>query len=212
MRQWGVEFMRRYQKVFAICGMIAPIVYAMIWILGGILQPEYSHIRDDVSSLLAVGAPNKLLFDAMDIVYVLLMIVFFSSLHWAINKGKGLILGPALLLTGSLIGLPIPLFFPLDAGGEIITFVARVHVILVMLMAFVTLAGILAMWLRLRKVDQWKGYGTYSLITFMVSLVLGLVAVRTVGTEIMGLTERLVATSVGQYVFVIALRAYRTSE
>lgn len=204
--------MRKYQKVFAICGMIAPFVYAMIWILGGILQPEYSHIRDDVSSLLAVGAPNKLLFDTMDIAYLILMIVFFSGLHWAINKGKGLILGPALLLASNVIGLPVPLFFPLDPGGEIITFTGRMHFILVMLMAFLAMFGMLAMWRRLRKVEEWREYGTYSLITFIVSLVLGLVAARTVGTKIMGLTERLVVSSVGQYFFVIALKAYRTSE
>ena len=59
--------MRRYQRIFAVCGMIGPILYAMIWILGGLMQTQYSHIRDDVSSLLAVGAPNKLLFDTMDI-------------------------------------------------------------------------------------------------------------------------------------------------
>ena len=86
------------------------------------------------------------------------------------------------------------------------------HFILVMLMAFLTMAGILAMWRRLRKVNEWRGYGTYSLVTFIVTFALALVAVRTIGTEIMGFTERLVASSVGQYFFVIALKAYRTSK
>lgn len=58
--------MIKYQKVYAICGMLSPIIFTMIWILGGILQPEYNHIRDDVSSLMALGAPNKLLFDIMN--------------------------------------------------------------------------------------------------------------------------------------------------
>ncbi len=38
-------------QVFAICGMISPIVYTAMWILGGRLQSDYSHIRDDISSL-----------------------------------------------------------------------------------------------------------------------------------------------------------------
>jgi len=204
--------MKKYQKVFAICGMIGPILYTMIWILGGLLQPEYSHIRDDVSSLLAVGAPNKLLFDIMHVTDVILMIVFFGSLYWAINKGKGLILGPALFLAANVIELFVALFFPLDAGGEIITFTGRMHVILVMLMGFLAMFGMLAMWRRLKKVDEWKGYDKYSLITFIVTFVFGLVAAISIGSEIMGLTERLVVCSIGQYFFVIALKAYRISK
>jgi len=46
-------------QVLAICGMLSPIVYTIMWILGGVLQQDYSHIRDDISSLFAVNAPNK---------------------------------------------------------------------------------------------------------------------------------------------------------
>ena len=72
--------------------------------------------------------------------------------------------------------------------------------------------GMLAMWRQLKKVDEWKGYDTYSLITFIVTFAFGLVAANTVTSEIMGLTERLVVCSIGQYFFVIALKTYRTSE
>jgi len=74
--------MIKYQKVYAICGMLSIIVFNMIWILGGILQPEYNHIRDDVSSLLALGAPNKLLFDIMNLINYGLVSVFFIGLIW----------------------------------------------------------------------------------------------------------------------------------
>lgn len=157
-------------------------------------------------------APNKLLFDIMHVTDVILMIAFFASLHWAINKGKGLILGPALFLVANVIELFVALFFPLDAGGEIITLTGRIHVILVMLMGFLAMFGMLVMWRRLKKVDEWKGYDIYSLITFIVTFVFGLAAASSVGSEIMGLTERLVVCSIGQYFFVIALKTYLTSE
>jgi len=182
----------------------------MIWILGGILQPGYSQIRDDVSSLLAVGAPNKLLFNVMEITYVVLMIIFFISLHWTINKGKGSILGPALFLVNFILELFVSLFFPLDASGEAITQTAQIHVALVGLMVFLSMFGMLAMWRRLKKVDGWKGYDTYSLITFIFTLIFGLAAIA-LGSEMKGLTERLAATAIGQYFFVIALKVYRTS-
>jgi len=89
-----MDFIIDNLRIFALGGMLGPVLYTLIWVLGGILQPGYSHVRDDVSSLMAVGAPNKRLFDMMQIVDVLLMIVFFGSLHWAI--GGGLDSGPRL--------------------------------------------------------------------------------------------------------------------
>lgn len=204
--------MVKYQKIYAICGMISPILYAMIWILGGILQPGYNHIRDDVSSLLAVGAPNKLLFDIMHITDVILMIIFSIALYQVIKELKAPIIGPVLFLIVNVLELLVGLFFPLDEGGEPITFTGQMHVIIVLLMGFIAMGGMVAMWLGLRKVDEWKGYDTYSLITFIFSLVFGLVAAISMGSEIMGLTERLVVTTIGQYFFIIALKTYRTSK
>ncbi len=93
-----MEFVIDNLRLFAIGGMLGPVLYTMIWVLGGILQPEYSHIRDDVSSLMAVGAPNKRLFDMMQVADVVLMILFFGSLHWAIEGGEGSIIGPPVSL------------------------------------------------------------------------------------------------------------------
>jgi len=205
-----MKFFEKNQKIFAFCGMIGPFFYAMIWILGGILQPGYNHITDDVSTLLAVGAPNKLLFDVMDATYAVLMIIFFASLHWTINKGKGSILGPVFFASSFILTL-VSVFFPLDAGGGKISQTAQIHGILVGLMVFLSILGFLAMWGRLRKADGWKGYDTYTLITLIVTLIFGLLAAIPIGIEIMGLTERLVATSMGQYFFVVGLKVYRTS-
>ncbi|UCC19458.1 MAG: hypothetical protein JSV62_15370, partial [Promethearchaeota archaeon] len=72
--------MVKYQKVYAICGMLSPIVFNLIWIIGGFIQPGYDHILNDVSSLMALGAPNKLLFDLMNIASFILEIIFFIGL------------------------------------------------------------------------------------------------------------------------------------
>ena len=205
-----MQFIEKYQKIFAICGMIGPFFYAMIWILGGILQPGYNHITDDVSTLLAVGAPNKLLFDLMETTYAVLMIIFFASLHWTINKGNGSFFGPFTFLVNFIIHL-VAVFFPLDAGGGILSQTAQVHGILVGFMVLLSIIGLLGMWLRLRKADGWSGYGTYTLITLVFTLIFGMLAAVPIGFEIMGLTERLVATTMGQYFVVIGLKVYQTS-
>ena len=199
------------QQLIAIGGMIGPILYTMIWILGGLLQPSYSHIRDDVSSLLAVGAPNKRLFGIMHVTDVVLVIIFFSTLHWAIDGGQGLIIGPACFLLAYLIELVVELFFPLDEGGEMKSPRAKMHFKLVMVMAILMMVGMLAMCYRLSNTSGWEWLGTYSLVTFIVAVVTGLVASKNVGTKIMGLTERLVVTTNVQYIFVLALNVYITS-
>lgn len=199
------------QQLIALGGMIGPILYTMIWVLGGILQRGYSHIRDDVSSLLAVGAPNKRLFGIMHVIDVVLVIIFFSTLHWAIDGGQGLIIGPACFLLAYLIELVVELFFPLDEGGEMNSPRAKMHFNLVMVTAILGMVGMLAMWYRLSNTSGWAWLGTYSLVTFIVAVGTGLLASKNVGTKIMGLTERLVVTTIVQYIFVLALNVYLTS-
>ena len=203
-----MDFIIDNLRIFALGGMLGPVLYTMIWVLGGILQPEYSHVRDDVSSLMAVGAPNKRLFDLMQTVDVVLMIIFFSSLHWAIEGGEGSILGPACFVASNVVGLAIVLFYPLDEGGGIESPTAQMHVKLVALMSVLAMLGMLAMWLRFMNADGWAGFSQYTMASFVVTLVTGLIGVKTVGTEIMGLTERLVVTANVQYFFVLALKVF----
>jgi hypothetical protein len=200
-----------FQQLIALGGMIGPVLYTLIWILGGILQPEYSHIRDDVSSLMAVGAPNKRLFDVMQLTNIILVIIFFINLHWVIDGTQGSILGPVCFVLTNLINIPVVLFYPLDEGGGIESSTAQMHVKLVMIMAVFGAAGMLTLWYRFSNTPEWTWYGTYSLITFIFTAITGVIASKTTGSEIMGLTERLVVTANVQYIFVLALNVFITS-
>jgi hypothetical protein len=199
------------QQLIALGGMIGPLLYTSIWILGGILQPDYNHIRDDVSSLMAAGAPNKRLFDTMQLTNIILVIIFFTNLHWAIDGGQGSIIGPACFVLTNLINIPVVLFYPLDERGGIESPTAQMHIKLVMIMAVFGALGMLAMYHRLSNTEGWAWFGTYSLITFVFTALTGVIASKTVGTKIMGLTERLVVTANVQYIFVLALNLFRIS-
>ena len=104
------------QQLIALGGRTGSIIYTRIWILGGILQPKYSYIRDYVNALLVVRVPNKRLFDIMYFTGILLVIVFFGTLHWTIDGGRGLIIAPVCFLLTNLIELGVTVFCPL--GGE----------------------------------------------------------------------------------------------
>ena len=103
--------MNLYQ-ILAICGMLSPILYKIMLILGGILRSDYSHIRDDISSLFAVGAPRKRLFNAFIIASSILLFIFYLGLHWGLNNGHGSFIGPLIFVVSGFLGVLIaPYFF-----------------------------------------------------------------------------------------------------
>ncbi|MFX1598485.1 MAG: DUF998 domain-containing protein [Promethearchaeota archaeon] len=188
--------------------MISPIVYTAMWILGGILQSDYSHIRDDISSLVAVDAPRKRLFDAFLITSSVLLFVFYTGLHWGIGDGGGSVIGPILFLTSSVLGILVALLFPLDAGGEIVTRRGKTHLALVMVSGILTIAGMVAMWFRLRLVEAWSAFAIFSLISAVVSSVLVVISAIFITSKYRGLLERFAVSTYQLYYLVLSLMVF----
>jgi hypothetical protein len=195
-------------QILAICGMLSPIIYTVTWILGGILQPGYNHIRDDISSLFAVGAPNKQVMQSLMITSSVLLFAFYLGLHEGINDGGGSIVGSILFLTSSFLGMLVTLFFPLDAGGEIITFRGKMHLILVIGSGLLTIAGMVALWFRLQSIALWSAFATYSLISAIASFILVVISGIFIKSKYRGLLERLGVTPYQVYYFVLSLMVF----
>ena len=198
-------------QVLAICGMISPILYTLMWILGGFLRSDYSHIRDDVSSLIAIGAPRKRFFDAFIITSSVLLFVFYLGLHWGINNGQGSFIGPVLFMVSGFLGVLVALFFPLDAGGEIITRRGKMHLILVVISGLLTISGMVALWFRLTLVERWSAFANYSLISAILSLILMIVSAIFIKSRFRGLLERFGVTPFQLYYFILGLMVFLTN-
>ena len=192
--------------------MASPIIFTIMWILGGFLHPGYSHIAYDISELLAIGAPNKPLLDLLNILTSILNIIFFLFLHKSINNGEGSFFGPIFLLFSAIIGLSTAMYFPLDQGGEILTYSGEMHVLTVALMAIFSILGMIALWFRFRKIQGWERYATYTLLTLIVTTILSLLSTVFIESEFMGLLERLSVYAILQYNFVLALTVYRNTK
>ncbi|MHA1924514.1 MAG: DUF998 domain-containing protein [Candidatus Thorarchaeota archaeon] len=197
--------------ILAICGMLSPIIYTLMWIIGGIIQPDYSHIRDDVSSLMAVDAPNKKMFDKFIISSSTLLFVFYLGLHWGVNNGEGSIIGPILFIVSGLLGVLVALFFPLDPGGEIVTTRGKMHLILIVISGILATAGMVAMWFRLESVLEWSVFASFSLIAAIISLILVIISSFTATRNYFGLIERFMVSSYQIYYFVLALMVFLTN-
>ena len=198
-------------QILAICGMVSPILYTLLWVLGGFLRSDYSHIRDDVSSLIAVGAPRKRVFDSFIITSSVLLFVFYLGLHWGIDNGQGSSVGPILFMVSGFLGVLVALFFPLDAGGEIITLRGKMHLILVVTSGLLTISGMVALWFRLSLVERWSAFANYSLISAILSLILMIVSAIFIKSRFRGLLERFGVTPFQLYYFILGLMVFLTN-
>jgi len=195
-------------QILAICGMLSPIIYTAMWIIIGSLQPGYSHIRDDISSLFAVGAPKRRLAQSFIITESVLLLAFFIGLHGGITDGGGSILGPILLLISSILGVLIALFFPLDEGGEFTTYKGKMHIALVVLMGIFAIVGMVALWFRLHAVPKWSSFAIFSLISAILSFIGVIISSIFASGKYRGIIERIMVTPYQLFYFVLGLMVF----
>jgi len=197
--------------LLAICGMLSPIIYTGMWILGGILDPDYSHIRQDVSSLVAVDAPNKKILDKFIIGSSTLLFIFYLGFHWGINNGVGFILGPILFIISGLLGVLVAVFFPLDASGKLVTTRGKLHLVLIAISGILATAGMVVLWFSLASDTVWGTFATFSLITAIVSLVFVIATSIATMSKYLGLVERFMVSTYQIYYVVLALMVFLTN-
>ncbi|MFX1567524.1 MAG: DUF998 domain-containing protein [Promethearchaeota archaeon] len=195
-------------QILAVCGMLSPIIYTAMWIICGHLDSKYNHIRDDISSLFAVGAPNRRLAQSFVIIESVLLFAFFIGLHPGINDGGGSILGPIFLLISSIFGILVALFFPLDEGGEFITYKGKGHIAFVVLMGIFAIAGMVALWIRLQFVPGWSDFALYSLISAIFSLIGVVISSIFAAGKYRGIIERIMVTPFQLFYFVLAMMVF----
>lgn len=204
-------------KILMLCGILAPIVYVLTVVLGGILRPEYSHLSQAVSDLIATEAPNKSLLDPLFGVYNLLTLAFGVGLFQYIranNQDRGKVvgtLGALFLLAEGLFGL-ITLFFPEPAGGmsAAITSTGAMHIVFAGLSSLTTMLAILFIGFWFRNSQLLRRFALYSFISVAVVFLSGGFAAISVANQspVAGLLERITIGGFLQWLLVIALKLY----
>ena len=198
------------RKLFLACGMLIPMAYIFMYVLGGALRPGYSHISDSVSELLSPGAPNRLLITMIDLAYGLLHVLFgigvlqfiWGSEHNSLvgSIGGWMIIGTGVAIVGTAI-------FPQDAVGTPATIPGKIHLALVFgaLLPFSFLSTLLiGIWSRRAGISP--GFALYTFISFGAMILLGGAGASMAGTRFMGLGERISAIVIHQWLFTFALK------
>jgi hypothetical protein len=198
------------RKFLFVCGMLIPIIYIFMYLLGGALRPGYNHISDSVSELLTPGTPKKSLLVVIQISYALLHVLFgVGVFHFVRNSvdnaligriGAWMIIALGLVTIGTAI-------FPQDATGAPATVPGQIHKILVFggLIPLSILSTLLiGLWLR--RAEVFPGFDIYSFITVGAIVIMGGVGGATAGTQFAGLVERIAAIVTQQWLFVLGLK------
>lgn len=185
------------QKIAAIAGAAAPLIFWLIFISAGLLRPGYNPIRQYGSELEA--GMHGWLQRGNFIVVGLLMVALAYSLHRGIAKGPGWLIGPALIAIAGL-ALASEGLFP---SGTI-------HYRAFKVFSYGLIAAFAILALRLRADPRWRALAPYSVLAAILALVLWIAYARgNLGVSLMewiGLVQRLYLAVIFVWLEVLAVR------
>ncbi len=202
------------QKLLAVCGIAAPIIFAILMIVAGFLYEGYSHATQALSELGGVEAQYPIVQNANFFVFGILTVAFAFGLHRGIGDGQGSRLGPILVGIFGIITVA-QAFLPCDPGCDFKSLIGALHN-LTGLNSFLALCvGILVTSRRLKGDPNWQSYRGYSLITgvaALVSLVAWIGISKAAGVDaVNGVLQRVFIGIVFLWIEVVAIRLFRLS-
>jgi hypothetical membrane protein len=161
---------QKNQRLFAICGIVAPILFLLLVVVASLLRPGYSQIHNFISDL-GVG-PYAIIQNTNFIIFGLLIIGFALGLRGGLPAPQGRALKAGIWLI-IIFGFGI-----LFAGVFPENYLSQGPHNLASSTAFLSIiAAQLLIWQGLKNADDsvWGRYRTYSLISGLLTLILLLV-------------------------------------
>ena len=191
-------------KRFALCGMLAPIVFALALTVFSLMTPGYSNLEKAVSELGVIGASYALAWNAIGFFLVgALWTIYAWGLRLDMHPASGSTIVP-LLVAISGLGFAGLGFFPAEAGFEP-SLRTTLHFVLVSVyfLAFLLVAFIFPA--KMKGNDYWKKWALFS-------VVMGVLAVASFfipKTVPLGLSQRIGMGANFLWLFVTSLALFR---
>lgn len=199
------------QKIFALCGIIAPILFTIFVIVESLLRPGYSQIFNDVSDL-GIG-PYSIIQNVSFIVFGILSIGFALGLgnklpHRAGKATKWLVIvfGLCIILAGvTLFSVGADVTYAKDVVSH--GLVSAIAFLVIIVAQFLT-------WLALRGSDSavWGLYRKYSLISGLLSIITLIFLSYTQFSSFHGASERLFIAVWMIWIFITGLKLYSLTD
>jgi len=191
-------------KRIALCGMLAPIVFALALAVFSLMTPGYSNMKNAVSELGVIGAPYAVAWNVIGFFLVGALITIYAwGLRLDMRPASGSTIVP-LLVAISGLGFAGLGFFPAEAGFEP-SLRTTLHFVLVSVyfLAFLLVAFIFPA--KMKGNDYWKKWALFS-------VVMGVLAVASFfipKTVPLGLSQRIGMGANFLWLFVTSLALFR---
>src|SRR5436190_1504127 len=172
--------MRPRPSIWIIGGGLAPLVYLVAVVLGGLLTPGYSHIAGPVSALIMNGAPAATVLIPLFALYNALLIAFAFAMREAFREhGVRLsLVAPIALAAVAIVGVAM-LLYPMDPLGLPLTETGRLHIWFAVTASFLSMVAVLVTAAALRRNPEWQALAWYSYASFAVIAISGVWAATT---------------------------------
>jgi hypothetical membrane protein len=193
----------RIVRYSAIAGIVGPVLYTITWLVLGFLEPAYSHNRDPISNLSAIGASYALVMTIVIFVFAILIVIFAFGLQLGLPPGFWA--GPAALVIAGVgyagIALaPLNLTDPGDPDGP--------HMMAAAVTVFALMLAPVLTFPRLKRDPGWRNLSGYSIATTVVAFAFAVMAALPALAGWEGLMQRLVLNVVVVWIVAIAFRLY----
>jgi hypothetical protein len=193
-----------HARILGLVGAMAPVVYIIAVLVGGVLWQDYSHVRDTVSTLTSSGAPNQEVMVPLFAIYNIFVIVIAAALYIGV-EGKKPRLTSALIAATGVDGLVL-FAFPQDyPQGPPVTFTGTMHVAVAGIGALVSLLAMAALFFELRRVKGWGTIAKISIILLPIAVAFGGFGAASITTDYAGLAERLSIGTILVWLEIVAL-------
>lgn len=194
-------------------GMIGAIVYLSHVVIGGILWEGYNHLQQPISDLTSSGGPNRVFLTYITTLYGILSIIFAVCAFLYVRKFKSklLTIGFFLFFCMHIVSISYNIF-PEDIINTQATFTGTMHLIVTALIVPLTILSILFVGIGFRKLEQFKQYGLYSILTSVFVFVVGGLSVIVMANKLgyFGLVERLNIGSIQLWMFMVSYKLFKT--
>ena len=199
-------------KIGNLCGLMAPVLWALVIIFGGSLRPEYSHFSQYISELGERGSSTEMIMRYAAFVPTGLMhIAFAAFLFFAFKKNPIAKLAAMLIAVNGIARIGAGMF-PCEVGCALprLLLSQKLHSLSAGV-GFFALIGASLLWgIVFRRYQNFRDLSVYSFVSGCLALLF--LALMSWSTELRvgtGLYERLSTGLLSMWMLVFAVRLWR---
>lgn len=198
--------------VLGASGVLSALFIITATVVGVALREDANHVSFTISELYETGAPNGAWLMVLFTGYHALVIPLAIGLHRGLPRGRLDWLGPLLLGSAGILGIPLGAYARCDPGCfGATTFRGQLHGILVLVTVPLIFGAMFAIWHRLKRLPAWRRYARYTLATAVIGFGFGLTMAPFVRGPYAGLLERVNVAILLQWYVVSGLLLVRAS-